>query len=305
MKRRYCHLCGRPVTRYHSYQRQSPGEAQPTLIVCSDCEATKPRCVLCGVPMTQGHNGDTRPNTDRVCGACRRTRPFCLACGQPIAGSFLEIGGQAPFCLTCYQTRPHCDVCGVPVGEPHWILADGRRTCNQCHQTAVYSPQQAQQVFDWTCGVIRDRLGLSLNVPTGFAVVDRNQLREVMSEAPDAPGLDPHKTLGFFVRRGKQRSMYVESGLPQSLLIQVIAHEFAHAWQGENCPLLSDPLVREGFAEWVAYKVLQAMEATEKMALMQKRQDVYGQGLRHVMEIEATRGVSGVLDYCQAAPETH
>jgi hypothetical protein len=95
--------------------------------------------------------------------------------------------------------------------------------------------------------------------------------------------------------------MYVVSGLPQILLIQTVAHEWAHAWQGENCPLLRDPLVREGFAEWVAYKTLQRMGASKKMALMEQQDGPYGQGLRKMLELERRGGLSGVLAFCRRA----
>jgi aminopeptidase N len=95
--------------------------------------------------------------------------------------------------------------------------------------------------------------------------------------------------------------MYVVSGLPQILLIQTVAHEWAHAWQGENCPLLRDPLVREGFAEWVAYKTLQRMGASKKMALMEQQDGLYGQGLQKMLELERRGGLSGVLAFCRRA----
>jgi hypothetical protein len=304
MKRRYCHLCGRPVQSYRQYRRRGVGKAQPALTVCDRCEATQPRCRLCNVPVAEppaGAGAGTPAGQGTLCPLCRKAQPICLACGAPIVSTYLEVGGVGPFCTTCYQTRPHCDVCGVPVGDTNWILADGRNTCNRCHQTAIYSPERAQQLYERTVDIIQRSLGLSLNVPTGFALVDRNQLRQLVQEMPGRDGLDPDKTLGFFVRRGRQRAMYVEYGLPQILLIQVIAHEFAHAWQGENCPLLRDPLIREGVAEWLAYKVLQALGATKKMEVMEKRSDLYGEGLRHILAIEQAHGVSGVLEYCQSA----
>ena len=93
--------------------------------------------------------------------------------------------------------------------------------------------------------------------------------------------------------------MYLLSGLPQILLIQVAAHEWAHAWQGENCPLLRDPLVREGFAEWVAYRTLQTLGAVKKRALMERQNGLYGDGLRRMLALERQAGAAGVLDFCR------
>ena len=150
------------------------------------------------------------------------------------------------------------------------------------------------------------RLGLSLNVPTGLALVDRNQLAEVIRQQYERlPGdahlneLDPHTTLGLYARRGIRRSIYVQSGLPIILFLQVAAHEYAHPWQGENCPILRDLLVHEGFAEWVAYKVLDYYGYSHNQERMIARQDIYGQGLRWALEIENKYGVEGLLQACR------
>jgi aminopeptidase N len=62
-----------------------------------------------------------------------------------------------------------------------------------------------------------------------------------------------------------------KAGCRANLVIRVTAHEYAHAWQGENCPLLDDPLLREGFAEWVAYRVLEYYRLDRQLDLMLKR----------------------------------
>ena len=80
-----------------------------------------------------------------------------------------------------------------------------------------------------------------------------------------------------------------------------MAHEWAHAWQGENCPLLQDSLVGEGFAEWTAYKTLQTMGAVKKMALMERQNGLYGEGLRKMLELERHSGGDGVLAFCRRA----
>jgi len=226
----------------------------------------------------------------------------CLVCGRPVGHTFVTVGDAGPFCETCYQSRPHCDTCGVPVGDLAWVLADGRHICDRCHQTAIYQPERAQELYQQTVQIIQRQLGLTLNVPTEFKLVDRNRLQELVAYQDPQGGdgtSDMDKTLGLYVRRGRRRGMYVEYGLPQILLVQVIAHEYAHAWQGENCPLLRDPLIREGFAEWVAYKVLGTLGASKKMAIMEARPGLYGDGLRRLLELERAGGVVGVLADCE------
>lgn len=147
--------------------------------------------------------------------------------------------------------------------------------------------------------VITGRLGLGLNVGVDFTLVDHQHLQRLMAESSGDLPQDASKVVGLFARKGRKRVMYLLSGMPQIVLIQVTAHEWAHAWQGENCPLLRDPLVREGFAEWVAYKTLQSMGAVKKVALMERQDSVYGAGLRKMLALEQQDGADGVLDFCR------
>jgi hypothetical protein len=165
-------------------------------------------------------------------------------------------------------------------------------------------------LFDWVASVVTDQLGLRLNVGADFTLVDRQHLRRLATEARSAVednvphqrrGDRPERVIGLFVRRGHRRVMYVLSGLPRILFVQTVAHEWAHAWQGENCPLLRDPLVREGFAEWVAYKTLQAMGAVKKMALIEQGNGLYGEGVRRMLQVEKRQGMPGVLAFCRHA----
>jgi hypothetical protein len=104
--------------------------------------------------------------------------------------------------------------------------------------------------------------------------------------------------VGLFLRKGRRRVMAVLSGLPRVLFIQTVAHEWAHAWQGENCPLLEDPLLREGFAEWVAYRTLLALGATDQAARMLQQNGPYGEGLRRILHLEKQVGPAGILQLC-------
>jgi len=155
--------------------------------------------------------------------------------------------------------------------------------------------------------VVKSRLGLKLNIPTGLALVDRNQLQEVIQKQQEngqgqvvnPQHLDPKRTLGIYARRGMRRGIYVQNGLPRMLFLQVAAHEYAHAWQGENCPVLRNGLVHEGFAEWTAYHVLGFYGYEQGQERMSVRDDIYGNGLRWALDTESRLGASGVIDACR------
>lgn len=185
------------------------------------------------------------------------------------------------------------------MSENHIRLPDSRRICPRCHQTAIYDPAQARELFEHMARIITGQLGLGLNVGTEFTLVDHQHLQRLAAEAPAGPHDNAGKTIGLFIRKGRQRVMYILYGLPRILFIQVVAHEWGHAWHRENCPLLDDLLNCEGFAEWVAYKSLQALGAVKKAALMEQRDGLYGDGLRKMLALEQQRRVSGVLDFCR------
>lgn len=231
-----------------------------------------------------------------------QTIPLCLTCRKPIRGRYVEVDGVGPYCEACHRDRLPCNVCGAPLTDQYWQLSDGRLTCERCHATAIYTSEVAQPLFLEVKTYITRALGLTLNVPTGLALVDQNQLAEILREQINgSETLDPQHTLGLYARKGMQRGLYVQNGLPRTLFLQIAAHEYAHAWQGENCPLLQSPLVREGFAEWVAYKVLQHYRLAGQMRRMEKRTDIYGQGLQWALTLEKREGSAAVEAHCRAA----
>ncbi len=289
----YCQLCGKTTNGQGKLLRHSNWPRDKKLRVCGDCFSSKPRCSHCDIPLAA-----VSPNT--LCITCAREGKICLTCGNPIGGRFWEVDGVGPYCQKCHRDRPPCDVCTAPLGDERWQLSDGRVFCSQCRNTGVFSLQEARELYDESMSVARRVLGLELNIPTGLVLVDRNQLAEVIQKQSDgANQLNIKKTMGIYARRGMKRGIYVQTGLPRLLFHQVASHEFAHAWQGENCPLLKDPLLHEGFAEWVAYRVLDHYGYKDQMSRMCERKDIYGKGLHMVLEMESTEGVAGVLDACR------
>jgi hypothetical protein len=261
------------------------------------------------MPMSSNMPGGLCPTCARLPSQVAQGR-FCRACGKPIHKhtSYVEIEGTGLYCQDCYQNRAPCDVCGAPQTDERWQLSDGRISCAHCHATAVYTPPEAVELYEQMKTAAAQSLGLTLNVPTGLALVDRTQLAEIIHQQvevspplPDAEPIDPERTLGIYTRRGLRRGIYVQNGLPRSLLLQVAAHEFAHAWQGENCPLLQNSLVREGFAEWVAYTLLGEFGQKQMQQRMHSRPDLYGQGLRWALNVAAQDGAVGVIQACRVS----
>ena len=296
----YCHLCGRTISGSSKVFRHDEWPLEQTLRVCLDCLQQKPRCRVCSLPLASAS-----PNG--LCETCNASAQFCLACGEPVGSERYNFDLLGPYCTRCLEERATCDACCAPLTDETWQLSDGRVMCAYCHSMAIYSPAAANKIYDEMKMVAEKRMGIKLNIPTGLALVDRNQLSEVIrsqientqSERLDAEQLDPQRTIGLYARRGIRRGIYIQTGLPRILFLQVAAHEFGHAWQGENCPLIRDELAHEGFAEWVSYHVLGYYGYTLGQERMQARQDIYGKGLAWALDIESSQGMSGVLDACR------
>ncbi len=299
----YCHLCGAPLGEGSRIFRHKKWPRQMSLKVCATCQESKPKCCHCGLPMAaESLNG--------ACSTCNQAYRLCLACGKPArrAYYFEDVG---PYCSRCLKTQPPCDLCSAPLTRQSWKLSDGRIFCALCHATGVFTPAEAASIFEELKALLVRTLGISLNIPTGLALVDRRQLRAIIEqqsrEVSEPSGgsheLDPERTLGIYVRRGLRRGIYVQSGLPRMLFLQIAAHEYAHAWQGENCPLAMEPVQHEGLAEWVAYHTLATYNYQRERQRMLRREDFYGQGLRWALKLEARAGMQAVLDQCRCPDE--
>lgn len=247
-------------------------------MVCAACNTYAARCRLCQRPMAE------QLAQDGICAVCLADLERCDTCGRPVdIGIELQDGTHRVFCRTCAQTLPACALCRAPTDARGSRLPDGRFRCWLCDLTAVDDPAQAQALYGQILDIAAQRLGLALSIPTPLVPVDSEQLRSVLKQINNAHPVESRPLRGIYARKGVKRGIYVELGLRKVQLIEVIAHELGHAWQAERKPLLNDPVLIEGFAEWTAYKVLDALGEFAAMDLMLERTDIYGQGLRRVL----------------------
>lgn len=217
----------------------------------------------------------------------------CASCGGDLTGGYYTlIDRPERYCSHCIATRPRCASCGAPLGAQHWRLHDGRLQCAACHATAIYDPDVARALFDETVSGVVAQLGLSLNVGVAFRLVDAPTLEGLRAEGSPLPvGMN---TLGLYQRRGHLRVIYMLYGLPRLSFRTTVAHEYAHAWQGERCPLLRDDELREGHAEWVAYHHLLWLGCTRAAERMLSSPHPYRPALERLLAMERRMGIAGV-----------
>ncbi len=166
---------------------------------------------------------------------------------------------------------------------------------------------RAEQLYRETCALLKRELGLQVAVLPKLHLVERAMLIELHQQtggpsinrgptSPDAPlGPEHQHLLGYFQRFDNDWNIYIEHLLPQTLFQSVAAHELAHAWQSTYAPQEQSPKVVEGFAEWVAYRVLLALGQQREAARLTRRSDLYGDGLQYFIALERQHGRGAVM----------
>ena len=291
----YCHLCGKPLlSRYLVYNS--------TLVVCAACNATSQRCARCGIPIAQ----PTVAGETQLCATCAREAPRCAGCSQPITSTWysfeelLPVAAPRKFCPRCVQGRPRCDLCRAPVSQGVSPLADGQYRCALCLSDIVLDDTSAAAIYAEAVDQLGKVLAGHLRETPTLQVVSRRNMGEIRRRyehsLAEPASASSHHVLGYFVHAHGAATIYVEEYLPRGLLLGTLSHELAHAWQTEQALHLNDAAVREGFAEWVAYRVLVARGLTALADRATRRDDVYGRGLRHFLNIENRFGYAGVIE---------
>lgn len=247
-----------------------------------------------------------------LCATCARDAPRCSGCAQPITSTWytfeelLPVASPRKFCPRCVQGRPRCDLCRAPVAENAQPLADGQYRCALCLSRIVRDEQVARALYNDAVSQLAQVLGGKLRTTPQLQIVSRRGMgavrRRYEHQAVEPAGTASHHVLGYYVQANGASTVYVEAFLPRELLLGTLAHELAHAWQTEQGLHLHDALLREGFAEWVAYRVLVARGLSSLAERATRRDDVYGRGLRHFLNIESRLGFAGVMKRAKGLP---
>lgn len=270
-----CSQCGRTVTgKYLTSKGQT---------FCSEAcyEKTLPKCALCGKHFREGMQITEDP-----------ARVYCKECAAK------------PYCFNC-RLPNDCEK-----------LADGRNICRDCRTRAVFDPARAKAVFDR----VRERMRRDLEIGTGrtihFFLTDLPNL-EKLGKNENTPGQE----LGLYsytfteVTTSEKKfpwskpkestkitnerfAVYALDGMTEDKLIEVCAHELAHDWMQKNYPRIRDLKVREGFAEYIAYRVNLLYGHDYLNPRMEKNPDpVYGDGYRQIAAYARLHGFDGLLRY--------
>jgi hypothetical protein len=249
----------------------------------------------------------------------RLALPHCCNCGGEIRGDYRVVGvHSAPVCLDCSERHPACFLCAAPadVGTGGGTLADGRPICGSDRKSAVFDAAAARKIFDQAASEVQQALGavMALQVPVkDVKLVNVEDLLALCKDQYQPSTLLSGRVLGLTTlvlkSKGKRRwtepaTVHLLGGVPAERMLTVSAHEYAHVWHAENHPNYSATSAefREGFAEWVAYKVAQHAQRRTQMSVLNFPSDgLYHQGLTGFLELESRLGARETLRHAISA----
>jgi hypothetical protein len=198
-----------------------------------------------------------------------------------------------------------CDLCSFRLPSATPPCTDGRYFCRKCLSTLVTDSAQLAAIYSEVLENLATRLGIGLRQRPEFHPVGP---AEFIARVGNRPGYEKGESLGLFTcAKSKSRSgdviikdpaIYILFPLPFNASYWTVAHETGHGWYEENTKdVCRDKKIVEGFAEWVAFRMLTLKGILKEPAFMASRQDLYGEGLRFFLEKEKRAGARGVLDW--------
>ena len=241
--------------------------------------------------------------------------PKCYNCGTPIQGNYVAVTHHKhAVCMTCRDSLPQCFICSMPCdgNRGGLALADGRFSCGLHSKGGVTSQTRARQIFQQARKELAATFSGALEIKTPIKeilLVDVHGLTKAAQNSGHNPSLSGGKVPGIatvvLVSSNNRKIMspstvHLLNHVPEDRMLTVSAHEYAHVWHAENHRdyTKTQPILREGFAEWVAYKVAQRFKRQEQMELMLNPSGgVYYQGLLKFLQLEREQGISGVLKF--------
>lgn len=271
--------------------------------VCGTCSRTMPRCHACNVP-AQPRWLQEYPDRTRWCSACVAKTDLCTACRSPIRGTYYTLTyTEGIWCARCYRNSPKCDLCQAPATGPVTHLPDGRRICRSCSSDTVRGTAAIQRIYNEIRPTIVFFLGRDFeDVP--IAAADLNQMTRVLDEArqrgvhihgPRRSGDRTVNELGIYVNFDNRPRILILDAIPVDLAYETVAHEVAHAWQAQHFPNVTEPVLVEGFAQWVAEHVCYTHDRRSGLEKIRERDDLYGRGFRVIRNIENMGGRDAVF----------
>lgn len=305
-----CSKCGQTLTgRFFELKDGS--------LVCEPCTvASAPICTCCGRKIM----GSYAKFADGIvaCESCLKSNfPRCSVCGSPFKKGVLLTDGRK--------------LCGIHSGRTSLPASPQQAAGQTAGQTAgsgnantsnaagsqvdintlasIVSVDQLRPYVAESQRLIARHVSPKISF-SGLKIepfiVDQNTIN-LISPYKDVKGVTESQYLRrnntvVAVANGKfciDFDVYILGGLHPKFAVSVICHELGHVWQNANCDTTKfTGRQREGFCEWVAYKVNKGLGREDQIKQsLGNIYDDYSKGLQDYIDLERKVGVDGVLNY--------
>lgn len=153
----------------------------------------------------------------------------------------------------------------------------------------ISSQEEAEALLPTVADLLRD-LEIRVRKPLSLTLVTPEQLDAMYQ------GVYRGAEIGLYRWESEKHAVYVMKDLSRDQFVGTLAHEVTHGWQVEECPRSQEQIIREGFANWVEYRLYLKMEAFELAGRVRDHADpVYGVGFKEILALEDALGVRGVV----------
>ena len=242
----------------------------------------------------------------------------CEICGQAILGNFYWVEDRVEhktkkLCEACKNIEARCSLCGMPVREGYKHLLDGRYLCSRELTSVIESDTEAKQICSGVKDDLDRLLSRFLTMPgdnVQLSIVDKYHLENLFH----APGMENScvSIFGATTSRSLPSGKFVHtvdvlSYMQRPHLMAVCAHEYTHAWMGENVKqarkISLDKNTVEGFCELVAYKYMESRHEEAEMDYLKRNNYTVGQ-IQVLIAADSQYGFNTVMDWIKDGEDT-
>ena len=293
----YCKLCGKRISGQY-FKTEDTGE-----VYCGNCFAHTPKCKVCGKPTPQ----NLIDLASGACVECMKKIPKCACCGKGVTGSFYTYPGiEGKYCEDCHLHKEKCYICGIPMKDSWWEFPDGRKICDGCNARAIIDEQKIRDIMAEVEILVPRLLNIKAEQPYTLKVetLNKDSFSKALAAKKGQTVASPlyGSELGLFRKMNGTTEIFLLYGLPPEVIYETAAHEYAHAWQAENCSPSQSPDIREGFAQWVAAQVLKSKGYKQTLEKLESRNDrPYGTGYQQIKHIFDRLGRNDLIEYAKKA----
>ena len=275
-------------------------------------------CSQCGREIRPGYRYSAT-NKKIVCSRrCYiQSLPECTICGRRSFNGGIYAADHSFFACPDCMKLPRCFSCQIPVRNGK-RLSGGRTICPRCSSSAVADQKQARAIFDEVRRTLETELHIFTRHPIEFSLVDPETLHRLSNAKSGSmieQGLFRYNAdeehvvvknfLGMKIRESVRRKnvkyqVFVLDHLPVKQMEYVMAHEIAHDWMAVHYPGIREEWIREGFAEYIAWRYNQHKKRPELNLRIESNTDpVYGEGFRRIRELVKNNGFDGLKNYLE------